>query len=98
MPRWYAGILVDMSHEHPGQVVVVGSANMDVVFTVERMPEAGETLIASDAARHPGGKGLNQAVASARAGAPTTFVGALGRDSFGDALAGAMDSAGVSRQ
>ena len=68
-----------MSHEHPGQVVVVGSANMDVVFTVERMPEAGETLIASDAARHPGGKGLNQAVASARAGAPTTFVGALGR-------------------
>lgn len=76
----------------------MGSTNMDVVFDVERMPAPGETLLAADAARHPGGKGLNQAVASARAGAPTTFIGAAGNDPFGDALVEAMDSAGVSRQ
>jgi ribokinase len=84
-----------MSHEHPGAVVVVGSANMDVVLSVERMPAAGETLLASGAAQHPGGKGLNQAVASARAGAPTTFIGAIGKDAFGESLAQAMESAGV---
>jgi ribokinase len=92
------GILVDMSHEHSGGVVVVGSANMDVVLSVERMPASGETLLASGSAQHPGGKGLNQAVASARSGARTTFIGAIGRDAYGDSLAEAMDSAAVSRQ
>jgi len=86
-----------MSLEHPGGVVVVGSANMDVVLSVERMPTSGETLLASGAAQHPGGKGLNQAVASARSGASTTFIGAIGKDPFGDSLAEAMDSADVSR-
>jgi ribokinase len=98
MPRCYAGILVDMSPEHPARVVIVGSANMDVVFTVERMPSPGETLLADRADRNAGGKGLNQAVASARAGVSTSFVGALGTDPFGDTLATAMDSAGVSRE
>lgn len=84
-----------MSHEHPGDVVVVGSANMDVVLSVERMPAGGETILASGAAQHPGGKGLNQAVASARSGASTTFVGAIGTDAFGESLARAMESAGV---
>src|SRR5690554_4538385 len=87
-----------MSLEHPGGVVVVGSANLDIVLTVERMPTGGETLLASGAAQHPGGKGLNQAVASALAGAHTTFIGALGHDAFGDSLAQAMDSAAVSNQ
>lgn len=84
-----------MSHEDPGDVVVVGSANMDVVLSVERMPAGGETILASGAAQHPGGKGLNQAVASARSGASTTFVGAIGTDAFGESLARAMESAGV---
>ena len=87
-----------MSHEHPSRVVIVGSANMDVVFTVDRMPAPGETLLADTANRHPGGKGLNQAVASARSGVSTSFLGALGTDQFGDALAAAMDSAGVGRE
>ncbi|MEX1079423.1 MAG: ribokinase [Homoserinimonas sp.] len=86
-----------MSDEQPSRVVIVGSANMDVVFSVERMPAPGETLLSGDAARHPGGKGLNQAVAAARAGVPTAFIGALGTDPFGDSLADAMDAAGVSR-
>ncbi|HEU4807437.1 MAG TPA: ribokinase [Homoserinimonas sp.] len=87
-----------MSPEHPVHVVIVGSANMDVVFSVDRMPAPGETLLADSAQRHPGGKGLNQAVASARSGAQTTFIGALGTDPFGDTLADAMESAGVSRE
>ncbi|MHA6668702.1 ribokinase [Homoserinimonas sp. A447] len=85
-----------MSSEHPARVVIVGSANMDVVFTLERMPAPGETLLAESAQRHPGGKGLNQAVAAARSGAPTTFIGALGTDIFGDSLADAMAASGVS--
>ncbi|MHA6694712.1 ribokinase [Homoserinimonas sp. A520] len=85
-----------MSSEHPARVVIVGSANMDVVFTLERMPAPGETLLAESAQRHPGGKGLNQAVAAARSGAPTTFIGALGTDTFGDSLADAMAASGVS--
>jgi ribokinase len=86
-----------MSPEPPANVIIVGSANMDVIFRVERMPSPGETLLADGADRHPGGKGLNQAVASARAGASTAFIGALGTDPFGDALAAVMDSADISR-
>ena len=76
-------------------MIVVGSANMDVVFSVDRAPSPGETLIAESAARYPGGKGLNQAVAAARAGAATSFVGALGRDENGDRLAAVMTDDGI---
>ena len=68
---------------------------MDVVFTVERIPGPGETLLASSQAKYPGGKGLNQAVAAARAGAATTFLGALGRDDNGSELATTMTEAGM---
>jgi ribokinase len=85
-----------MTPENTSHVVIVGSANMDVVFTVQRMPAPGETLLAEGAERHPGGKGLNQAVAAARSGASTIFIGALGTDSFGDSLADAMTASGVS--
>ncbi|HEY0260502.1 MAG TPA: ribokinase, partial [Lacisediminihabitans sp.] len=74
-------------------VTVVGSANIDAVFTVECIPLPGETLIAESTARFPGGKGLNQAVAAARAGAPTSLLGAIGAD--GDLLIEAMTEAGV---
>lgn len=74
---------------------MVGSANMDIVFSVERLPLPGETLMAESVAKYPGGKGLNQAVASARAGAPTTFLGALGRDENGTELFTAMSDAGI---
>lgn len=73
-------------------VVVVGSANVDLVLPVQRIPRPGETVLASGLTRGPGGKGANQAVASARAGAATAFVAALGADDGGallrDALAG----------
>ena len=79
-------------------VAVVGSANMDVVFVVTRAPRPGETLLADRAALYPGGKGLNQAVAAARAGAVTTFIGAVGRDDHGAALTRVLDDDGLDRR
>jgi len=76
----------------------VGSANMDVVFSVDRIPEPGETLLAESVNRYPGGKGLNQAVAAARAGAATSFVGALGADGDGDQLRATMHAVGISTE
>ena len=67
-------------------VVVVGSSNLDLVATVERLPRPGETVLGSKYAEHPGGKGLNQAVAARRAGASVAFVTSLGSDAAGDLL------------
>ncbi|MBA3309818.1 MAG: ribokinase [Nocardioidaceae bacterium] len=76
-------------------VVVLGSANLDLVYDVAQLPAPGETVLASAQGRHPGGKGLNQAVAAARAGARTGFVAAVGRDEAGDELVAAMTDAGL---
>jgi ribokinase len=79
-----------------GQVVVVGSANVDLVVDVPRHPAGGETILGGDLRRTPGGKGANQAVAAARAGgADTTFVGALGRDDSAELLLASLAGAGV---
>jgi ribokinase len=66
-----------------GIVLVVGSSNTDLVGRAPRLPVAGETLRGSSFATYPGGKGANQAVAAARAGASVRFVGAIGSDDFG---------------
>ncbi|WP_324650128.1 ribokinase [Georgenia sp. H159] len=82
--------------EDRGRVVVVGSANVDLVVPVPRHPAGGETILGGDLTRHAGGKGANQAVAAARAGgAETTFIGAVGRDESGDLLLASLDGAGV---
>lgn len=70
----------------PVDVCVVGSANLDLVVHAPRHPEPGETLLGDAYDEFPGGKGLNQAVAAARAGARTAMVGALGADAAGDRL------------
>ena len=67
-------------------VTVFGSANLDLVVTVERHPRPGETLLGDSYAEFPGGKGLNQAVAAARAGASTSLHSAVGVDAAGDRL------------
>ncbi len=82
---------------HSG-IVIVGSANMDVVFSTSRIPAPGETILANSSAKYAGGKGLNQAVAAARAGAHTSFIGALGQDESGDELFATMTDAGISAE
>src|ERR1700676_336870 len=69
-----------------GKVFVAGSINMDVVATAERHPRIGETVAGNAVNYFPGGKGANQAVASAKLGAPTTLIGRLGTDAFGEHL------------
>ena len=64
------------------QVVIVGSYVQDQAWFVERFPRPGETMRAHRYNTGPGGKGFNQAVACARQGVPSAFVGALGRDTF----------------
>jgi len=65
-------------------VVVVGSVNADLVVSVAQLPRAGETVAGGTFARHGGGKGANQAVAAARAGASVAIVGAVGADDLGE--------------
>ena len=79
-----------------GRVVVVGSANVDLVVAVPRHPAGGETILGGDLRRSPGGKGANQAVGAARAGgAETTFVGAVGRDESAELLFASLQRSGV---
>ena len=68
-----------------GAVFVVGSINTDLVAYVPRLPAPGETLFGERFAQFAGGKGANQAVAAARAGAAVSFHGAVGDDAFGHA-------------
>ena len=77
------------------EIVVVGSANLDLVVDVETIPVAGETVLGGDLRRVPGGKGANQAVAAARLGRRVAMVGRVGDDDAGSVLRSAMDSAGV---
>ena len=79
----------------PFDVVVVGSANLDLVATVDRLPGPGETVPGSSYAEYPGGKGLNQAVAAARAGASVAFVGAVGSDAAAATLLDVMHQDGI---
>ncbi|MET8566680.1 ribokinase [Streptomyces sp. NPDC004783] len=76
-------------------LLVVGSANADLVIGVERRPGAGETVLGSDLAVHPGGKGANQAVAAARLGARTALLARVGDDSHGRLLLDSQREAGV---
>jgi ribokinase len=76
-------------------ILVVGSANMDLVATVPRCPKPGESLIGWSFRTIPGGKGANQAVAAARLGARTLFAGCVGRDAFGDMQRRTLSEAGV---
>jgi ribokinase len=78
-----------------GRVVVVGSVNVDLVVTTERLPAPGETVIGGRFTRHHGGKGGNQAVAAARLGAMVAFVGAVGDDAFGVEARAALEAEGV---
>lgn len=76
-------------------VVVVGSANLDLVARTARLPRPGETVVGHGYTEVPGGKGANQAVAAARAGARVAFVGAVGDDHAGQLLLDVLTGEGV---
>ena len=80
---------------HAYEVVVLGSSNLDLVASVERLPSPGETVLGTNYAEHAGGKGLNQAVACRRAGADTAFITSLGTDPAGETLHRLMTSEGI---
>jgi ribokinase len=68
------------------RLCIVGSVNLDTVLVVETLPRPGETVLAVSLTSTPGGKGANQAVAAARAGARVQFVGAVGADATAERL------------
>lgn len=68
------------------KIVVIGSLNMDLVVTMERMPEMGETIQGQNIHYVSGGKGANQAVGCAKLGADITLIGAVGTDLFGQQI------------
>ena len=76
-------------------VVVVGSSNLDLVARTLRLPGPGETVLGSDFSQYPGGKGLNQAVAAARAGATVALLGAVGDDDAGRTLQSVAANEGI---
>ncbi len=82
-------------------IVTFGSINVDFVYEVEAMPQAGQTLLANRFRTESGGKGANQALAAARDGAEVVMVGAVGNDSLAEIglrnLAGATDVSRVAR-
>jgi ribokinase len=78
-----------------GRVCVVGSFMMDLLIRAPRRPQPGETVIGTSFQRILGGKGYNQALAAARAGASTTMIGRLGDDEYGREFLAGLAGEGV---
>ncbi|RZU38003.1 ribokinase [Streptomyces sp. BK022] len=76
-------------------IVVLGSTNMDLVTYVARAPQRGETVTGREFRTIPGGKGANQAMAAARAGATVSLIGAVGNDAYGVRLRDNLEHSGV---
>jgi len=76
-------------------ILVVGSANTDLVMEVDHRPAGGETVMGSDLVTSPGGKGANQAVAAGLLGGDVSFLGCVGRDGGGQLLRSSLAAAGV---
>ncbi len=76
-------------------IAVAGSANIDLVVTSPALPRPGETVLGGQFTQVPGGKGANQAIAAARAGGRTTFLGAIGSDTFGVTLKARLSASTV---
>ena len=80
------------------RIVVVGSANTDLVVQADRLPRPGETVLGGNLITSQGGKGANQAVAAARLGAEVTFVARIGGDGFGAETREALMAEGLDLQ
>ncbi|SNS80335.1 ribokinase [Rhodococcoides kyotonense] len=80
---------------HPTRVAVLGSINMDLTAVTDRLPAPGETVLGDTFTTAQGGKGANQAIAAARSGSATTFLGAVGDDAFASELTIGLNEASV---
>ncbi len=78
-----------------GTIVVLGSCSVDLVVRQPRLPRPGETIFGEHFSTVPGGKGLNQAVAAARAGGAVRFLGLVGRDGYGEQVRDCLAESGV---
>lgn len=90
--------LVDSLSVGTKGVLVVGSANVDLVAYAPRFPVAGETLTGISFEQLPGGKGANQAVSAAKLGSNTRFIAQIGKDSMGDESLAGYQAAGIDTQ
>lgn len=77
------------------KIVVIGSANTDMIVKTAKIPRPGETVLGNEFIQSRGGKGANQAVAAARLGAEVTFVARLGKDHFGQDAFKAYEKEGI---
>ncbi|CAA6693539.1 MULTISPECIES: ribokinase [unclassified Lentimonas] len=77
------------------RILVVGSINMDLVVTTDRVPVVGETVIGKSFKQVAGGKGANQAVAIARLGGQVDMLGAVGQDAFGESMLAGLTAEGI---
>lgn len=77
------------------RLTVIGSINLDLVATTPRLPVAGETITGATLARHPGGKGANQALAAARLGVDVALIGRVGADAMADEALALLRAEGV---
>ena len=78
-----------------GSIVVVGSVNLDIVATVDRLPIPGETVTGAELSRFPGGKGANQALAASRLGVDVSMVACVGTDAAADEALAMLRDGGV---
>ncbi|EQF28838.1 ribokinase [Clostridioides difficile CD160] len=69
-----------------GNIVVIGSVNMDMVCSVDKRPEKGETVLGNSFFTSPGGKGANQAISASKLGANVKMISCVGEDSLGEEL------------
>lgn len=95
-PQSHADVQPDTQPASSASVVVVGGAVMDHILLVDHIASAGTSVQANSFARHPGGKGLNQAVALARLGLRAELLTAIGDDGFGDAIVNFLTKEGLS--
>jgi ribokinase len=79
----------------PKRLLVVGSINLDLVASSQRIPLPGETVSGETFNTFPGGKGANQAVAAGKLGAPVSMIGRIGNDAFGTQLRASLEAANV---
>lgn len=77
------------------RLTVIGSVNLDIVASAPRLPRAGETITGASLARHPGGKGANQALAAALLGAEVALIGRVGNDAMADEALNLLRRQGV---